>query len=93
MSETGPCRVVIPPPPQAVYPSPDLAEEALHQWTKDYGFNLSRRRVRYTDEEDRKVWARNYECDRTGCPKNTELIITWSSTRLVERLSGNVPPR
>ncbi|KAG3062387.1 hypothetical protein PI125_g24544 [Phytophthora idaei] len=81
MRETGPCRVVIPPPPQAVYPSPDLAEEALHQWTKDYGFNLSRRRVRYTDEEDRKVWARNYECGRTGCPKNTHHLTEETRTR------------
>ncbi|KAG3018579.1 hypothetical protein PC123_g17268 [Phytophthora cactorum] len=81
MSETGPCRVVIPPPPQAVYPSPDLAEEALHQWTKDYGFNLSRRRVRYTDEKDRKVWARNYECDRTECPNNTHHSTEGTRTR------------
>ncbi|ETP06268.1 hypothetical protein F441_17299, partial [Phytophthora nicotianae CJ01A1] len=40
-------------------------------WTKDHGFNLSRRRVRYTDEVERKVWARNYECDRSGAVKNT----------------------
>ncbi|KAG2977030.1 hypothetical protein PC119_g22021 [Phytophthora cactorum] len=84
MSNTESQRVAIPPPQEAVYDSHDAAESALHQWTRDHGFNVSRRRVRYTDGPDRQVWARNYECNRAGAPKNTQH--TKSSSRI------NQPP-
>jgi len=76
-------RVVIPPPPEAAYDSHDAAESALHEWTRAHGFNVSRRRVRYTDDPDRHIWARNYECDRAGAPKNTQHIIEDNRRRVM----------
>lgn len=58
----------IPPPPEAIFPSHDAAEDAIHAWTSSHGFNVSRRRARYTDSAKTILWARNYECDRAGAP-------------------------
>jgi hypothetical protein len=33
----------IPPPPEAIFPSHDAAEAAVHAWTRSHGFNVSRR--------------------------------------------------
>jgi hypothetical protein len=32
----------IPPPPQAIYPTAEAAEAAIHAWTKTHGCNVSR---------------------------------------------------
>ncbi|GMF48555.1 unnamed protein product [Phytophthora fragariaefolia] len=71
-SDTKPPLVLIPPPEEAVHDSHDAAEAALHRRIREHGFNVSRRRVRYTEGPDRQLWARNYECDRAGAPKNTQ---------------------
>jgi hypothetical protein len=32
----------IPPPPQAIYPTAEATEAAIHAWTKTHGYNVSR---------------------------------------------------
>ncbi|GMF50933.1 unnamed protein product [Phytophthora fragariaefolia] len=59
MSDTE-SQLVLIPPEEAVYDTHDAAEAALHQWTREHGFNVSRRRVRYTEGPNRQVWVRNY---------------------------------
>lgn len=54
------------PPPETVYPSHDDAESALHEWTLQHGFNVSRRRARWIGSVRERVWARNYVCNRAG---------------------------
>ncbi|GMF53600.1 unnamed protein product [Phytophthora fragariaefolia] len=50
-----------------------LAAE-LHQWTREYGFSVSKRWSCYTEGANRQVWARNYECDSAGAPKNIKHV-------------------
>jgi hypothetical protein len=65
-------KVAIEPPPQATYPSEDAAIAALHAWTKDHGFNVTKRRAFYTDAIVKEVWKRGFNCDRAGKPKCTQ---------------------
>ncbi|ETI36582.1 hypothetical protein F443_17329 [Phytophthora nicotianae P1569] len=59
-------------PPATTYPTQDAAEAALHEWTRSYEFNVSRRRLAKNEKGD--VCIRNYECDRTGKPKCTQKL-------------------
>ncbi|KAG6944919.1 hypothetical protein JG687_00017583 [Phytophthora cactorum] len=62
---------IIPPPPEKTYESHDIADTAIHEWTLQHNYNVSRRRVRYISGT-KKIWARNYECDRVGRPTCTQ---------------------
>ncbi|GMF42723.1 unnamed protein product [Phytophthora fragariaefolia] len=92
MSDTDSQLGLIPPPEEAVYDSHDAAEAALHQWTREHGFNVSRRRVRYTEGPDRQVWARNYEYDRAGAPKNTQHLTEDNMNRVMRSSKRSACP-
>jgi hypothetical protein len=64
-------RFLIPPPPESVYSSESEAIAALHHWTLGHGFNDTKRRAFYTDEDKTTVWKRGFDCDRSGKPKCT----------------------
>ncbi|OWZ22403.1 hypothetical protein PHMEG_0002912 [Phytophthora megakarya] len=60
----------IPPPPECVYLSRSDAEEALHKWTLENGFNVSKINAAYI-KDTKNIHTQYYECDRAGMPKNT----------------------
>ncbi|KAG3025918.1 hypothetical protein JG687_00000437 [Phytophthora cactorum] len=60
--------VEILPPPEKSYDSELDAIAALHSWTKDHGFNVTKRRAFYTKTTPRAVWKRGFDCDRAGNP-------------------------
>ncbi|KAG6941732.1 hypothetical protein JG688_00018515 [Phytophthora aleatoria] len=64
---------IIPPPPEKAYESHDIAEAAVREWTLQHNYNVSRRRVGYIPVT-KKIWARNYECDRAGRPSVLSIL-------------------
>lgn len=63
--------VIIRPPPQNTA-SAEAAITALHEWTKEHGFNMTKRRAFYIDSTSREVRKRGFDCDRAGKPKCTQ---------------------
>ncbi|KAE8912714.1 hypothetical protein PF002_g24175 [Phytophthora fragariae] len=72
-------KYIIEPPPTLTYPSEAEAEDALHEWTKQHSFNVSRKLV-VKDAEGRVV-ERGFACDRAGRPKNTRSLSDADRTR------------
>jgi hypothetical protein len=65
-------KYIIPAPPPREYPSEQHAEEALHAWTRDHSYNLSKQKPKTNTNGE--VVARLFECDKAGWPKNTRNI-------------------
>ncbi|KAF1783913.1 hypothetical protein GQ600_15568 [Phytophthora cactorum] len=66
---------IISPPPEKTYESHDIAEAAIHEWTLQHNYNVSRRRVRFVRHSDM-----NYDLSGAGMERCTALCFSDPST-------------
>lgn len=66
-------------PPLRVYPSAEEAEEAIHAWTKEHCYNLSRKGVETIESKEVMLWR--FECDRSGKSKSTSQLSSADRVR------------
>ncbi|KAE9030956.1 hypothetical protein PR001_g11134 [Phytophthora rubi] len=55
-------KYIIPAPPPRESPSEQHAEDALHAWTRDHCYNLSKQKPK--KNANGEVVARLFECDK-----------------------------
>lgn len=75
----------IPPPPENTYPNEEELERAIHEWSKEHGYEL----VRRASKRNAKgvLYKRYYHCSKHGKRANTGKL-TEETRQRVNRKSG-----